>query len=59
MQERQISSHLQVHEDNIEVAVLFEFSDGGSAMLGDDDLVSVLFQSLRDDHPVDHLTPAS
>ena len=59
MQEQQVYSHLQVHEDNIEVAVLFELPDSGSAMLGDDDLVSVLLQSLRDNHAVDHLVPTS
>lgn len=50
-----VHAHLEVHQDNVEVAVLLELADGDAAVFSHDDFVPVLLETLRDDHTVDHL----
>lgn len=47
--------HLQVHQDDVEIAILLELANGSSTVLHDDHIVAVLLESLLNDHAVDQL----
>lgn len=47
--------HLQIHQDDVKAAVFLELANCSASMLDDDDVVSVLLESLLNNHSVHDL----